>query len=171
MDYFKKYASIIKQICSVHPEPGKKLVQKLMYLIERRGVDVGLNYKIHFFGPYSEKLDNALHFLESDDVIEIDAGRGMTHVIKFCGTDEEIADALTPAEQEQISFVLKNFGAKSPLELEALTTLDYAANNLMKNDISDEKIVKQVKEIKGTKFTEEVLYKELQILKKYDYLH
>ena len=57
------------------------------------------------------------------------------------------------------------------LELEALTTLDYAANNLMKNDISDEKIVKQVKEIKGTKFTEEVLYKELQILKKYDYLH
>ena len=38
MDYIKKCASIIQKICSAHPDPGKKMVQKLMYLIERKAL-------------------------------------------------------------------------------------------------------------------------------------
>lgn len=44
------------KICSAHPDPGKKMVQKLMYLIERKGVEVGLNYKIHFLGLIAKNL-------------------------------------------------------------------------------------------------------------------
>lgn len=171
MDYIKKCASIIQKICSAHPDPGKKMVQKLMYLIERKGVEVGLNYKIHFFGPYSEKLDNALHFLESEDMVEIDADHGMTHVIKFCGTDEELDNALTATEQDIVDDVLSVFGKKTALELEALTTLDYAATALLRSAADDKKIIEQVKQIKGSKFSESELNKELGILKKYQYLN
>lgn len=171
MDYIKKCASIIQKICSVHPDPGKKMVQKLMYLIERKGVEVGLNYKIHFFGPYSEKLDNALHFLESEDMIEIDADHGMTHVIKFCGTDEELENALTAEEQDTVDNVLAVFGKKTALELEAMTTLDYAATTLLKSVADDKKIIEQVKQIKGSKFSDRDLKKGLCVLKEYQYIN
>lgn len=171
MDYIRKYASIIQKICSVHPDPGKKMVQKLMYLIERKGVEVGLNYKIHFFGPYSEKLDDALRFLESEDMIEIDANHGMTHIIKFCGIGEELDDALTAEEQDTVNEVLSVFGKKTALELEALTTLDYAATALLKSAADDEKIIAQVKQIKGSKFSDRQLNQELGVLKEHQYLN
>ena len=59
MNYFDKSAIIINQICE-KIEPGKKMLQKLMYLIERKGVTLELNYSIHYFGPYSSKLDKNL---------------------------------------------------------------------------------------------------------------
>lgn len=48
----KKYMYILLEICK-RIEPGKKMVQKLMYRMERRGMDLSLNYCIHFYGPYS----------------------------------------------------------------------------------------------------------------------
>ena len=43
-------AIIIRQICDA-TEPGKKMVQKLFYLMERKGLQLNLAYSIHFFGP------------------------------------------------------------------------------------------------------------------------
>lgn len=37
---------------------------------------------IHFFGPYSAKLDNILHRLESDEVIDINTA-GRTHTVSI----------------------------------------------------------------------------------------
>ena len=47
-----KCEEILHYICQ-NQAPGKKMVQKLIYLIERKGVDLGLNYSIHFYRPYS----------------------------------------------------------------------------------------------------------------------
>ena len=41
-------AIIIRQICDA-TEPGKKMVQKLFYLMERKGLQLNLAYSIHFF--------------------------------------------------------------------------------------------------------------------------
>lgn len=38
-----------------------------MYLIERRGVYLNLNYSIHFYGPYSAALDYVAHTLLDDN--------------------------------------------------------------------------------------------------------
>lgn len=40
-------AIIIRQICDA-TEPGKKMVQKLFYLMERKGLQLNLAYSIHF---------------------------------------------------------------------------------------------------------------------------
>jgi hypothetical protein len=78
---FNKYIIIIKAICE-KTEVGKKMLQKLLYLIERKGVGLDLNYSIHFFGPYSAKLDELIHLFESEDIIEIDTS-GTTHKINI----------------------------------------------------------------------------------------
>lgn len=166
MSNTKKYMSVLLEICK-RIEPGKKMVQKLMYLMERKGMDLSLNYCIHFYGPYSSILDNAIHALEANDIIKINTC-GLTHKISSNFTSEE--DTLNASDKEILEFVLDEFANRSALELEALTTLDYIANNLLSKSATDEDIVKKAKMIKGTKFPEEYLYKELSVLREYQFL-
>lgn len=118
MTSFERNAIIIKQICD-RIEPGKKMLQKLMYLISRKGVNLELNYSIHYFGPYSSKLDNMLHTLESYDKLSIDTSRA-THIIHLGTTP--IDGVLQQEEQQIVDFVLGRFVEKSAHELEAITT-------------------------------------------------
>lgn len=166
MTYLEKYADIIKQICG-KIEPGKKMLQKLMYLIERKGFDLDLNYSIHFFGPYSSKLDNALHVLENFDAIKIDTS-GMTHIIRAENKNSNYQ--LNKDEQLKVDFVLTNFADKTAHELEAITTLDYVATTMFKGVADDQQIINMVKQIKGTKFSQEYLEGSLKTLKSLNYL-
>ena len=159
-------AIIIRQICDA-TEPGKKMVQKLFYLMERKGLQLNLAYSIHFFGPYSAKLDTALHTLESMGSIEIDTS-GMTHIIRE-GKNMTSA-ALNATDSSVVNYVLDNFLGKTALELEALTTLDYAATTILKGKCSDEDIINEVVKIKGKKFPREYLSRELVTLKQTGYI-
>jgi hypothetical protein len=51
MNNLRSYIEALESICE-NRNLGKKAVQKLMYLIERKGVEFDLDYTIHFFGPY-----------------------------------------------------------------------------------------------------------------------
>ena len=166
MNYFDKSAIIINQICE-KIEPGKKMLQKLMYLIERKGVTLELNYSIHYFGPYSSKLDNVMHTLESYDQLTIDTS-GSTHIIRR--GDAPIEGSLDYSDQEKVDCVLDCFLQKSAHELEALTTVDYVANTLLKRHGTDEEIIEKVQEIKGSKFSYTFLCNELTMLKQFEYI-
>lgn len=163
---FDKNAIIIGQICK-DLEPGKKMLQKLMYLISRKGVDLGLNYSIHFFGPYSSKLDNAMHILESYDKLSIDTN-GTTHIIRL--GNSPIDGELDADDQNKVNFVMEKFSSKSAHELEAITTLDYVATVILKGSGTDEQIVDKVMQIKGSKFSSSYLSDSLSVLKQNSYL-
>lgn len=166
MTSFDTNSIIISQICEAI-EPGKKMLQKLMYLISRKGVELDLNYSIHFFGPYSAKLDNTMHILESYNKLYIDTS-GTTHVIHL--GEVPILGTLNAEDQKKVTFVLDNFLTKSALELEAITTLDYVAVEMLNGKGNDQQIVNKVKQIKGSKFTNEFLYENLNMLKKCSYI-
>ena len=139
----EKNAIIIRQICE-NIEPGKKMLQKLMYLISRRGVQLDLNYSIHFFGPYSSKLENTMHMLESYEKLCINTSKA-THIIHL--GDIPIEGELNKDDQDKVDFVLEKFSDKSAYDLEAITTLDYAATVLLKGNGNDEDIIKKVMQI------------------------
>lgn len=166
MTSFETNSIIISQICE-SIEPGKKMLQKLMYLIGRKGVDLDLNYSIHFFGPYSAKLDNTMHILESYDKLRIDTS-GITHVIRL--GDNPISGNLEEQDQEKVDFVLDHFIMKTAHELEAITTLDYVATEMFGGNGKDQQIIDKVKQIKGTKFSAEYLADGLNTLKQCQYL-
>lgn len=166
MTSIEKNAIIIKQICN-NIEPGKKMLQKLMYLISRKGLNLDLNYSIHFFGPYSSKLDTTLHLLESYDKLFIDTS-GTTHIIHL-GTSP-IDGTLEDSEQGIVNSVLEKFATKSAHELEAITTLDYVATVMLKGSGTDKQIVDKVMQIKGSKFSSNYLSDSLSVLKQNNYL-
>lgn len=163
MDYLDKYAVITQEICSKVEQPGKKIIQKLFYLIERSGVTLNLNYSIHYFGPYSSKLDDLIHVLESNDIININTS-GVTQVIHMAKNNPD--KILSSQEKNKVDFILSKFSNKSDRELEAITTLDYVATSLVKKDFdSDRVIIELVKEIKGAKFNDESLKQNIELLK------
>ena len=157
---------IISQICS-EIEPGKKMLQKLMYLIERQGVNLGLNYSIHFFGPYSDKLNEMIHALESYDKLKIDTS-GKTHIIH--NGSVPINGKLSEEDQEKVNFVLNHFSKKSAYDLEAITTIDYVAHTMLKDAANEEDIINNVKRIKGGKFSDAYLLESFQILRQFNYI-
>lgn len=166
MTSFERNAIIIGQICDVI-EPGKKMLQKLMYLIERQGVNLELKYSIHFFGPYSSKLDETIHILESYDKLIIDTS-GVTHIIHKGNIP--IDGHLSIEDQDKTNFVLEHFSNKSAFDLEAITTLDYVANKMLNNTAEESEIIDKVRKIKGSKFSESRLTESLQILKVLHYI-
>ena len=78
--------------------------------------------------------------------------------------------ALNATDSSVVNYVLDNFLGKTALELEALTTLDYAATTILKGKCSDEDIVNEVVKIKGEKFPKEYLSRELVTLKQTGYI-
>ncbi len=166
MTTFDRNAIIIRQICN-KVEPGKTMLQKLMYLIDRRGADLGLNYSIHYFGPYSSKLDETIHVLESYDKLVIDTS-GSTHIIHIGNVP--IEGELTEEDQDNINFVMEHFSNKSAFDLEAITTLDYVADKMFDDTGNEEEIIHSVKRIKGNKFSDICLKEDLQLLKHFNYV-
>lgn len=168
MENINKIYAILYDIC-IKIKPGKKMVQKLLYLIERKGVNLNLSYSMHYFGPYSSKLDNAIHILENNDMITVNT-EGLTHTIEV-NEFKKTENLFNKEEQEIIDSVLETFLTKSAAELEAITTLDYVATSILKDDITDSNIINKVKVIKGSKFSEDYLRKLLMILKSNKYLN
>lgn len=159
MENTNKCAALFKLLCEDYngSELGKKASQKLFYFFERYGITLNLRYGIHYYGPYSARLDDAMDELECEGYIRIDTSK-TTHVIS-AGMREISEECLTESERKIAEDVLRQFGHKSPMELEALTTMDYIANSMLPSPSEKQKIIAKFKEIKGTKFRDDVIEK------------
>lgn len=164
MDNINKLADLFVILCNKYDhELGKKVTQKMFYFFERKGINLNLRYGIHFFGPYSSKLDNAMHMLEWDGIISINTS-GVTHTISLGDTPIE-SSTITGEEEAIASYVIETFKSKSPYELEAFATMDYIANSLLGGIYTDELIIEKFKEVKGDKFKQPIINKTLSELK------
>lgn len=165
MNNTKRYALLFKMLCEEYDGAavlGKKASQKMFYFFERKGINLNLRYGIHYYGPYSAKLDDAMYELESEGYISIDTS-GPTHIIKL-GSEVVPDTSLTAQEKEIAKGVLEVFEHRSPSELEALTTMDYIANFILSKEATEEDIISKFKEIKGTKFSQNTIDNTLREL-------
>lgn len=159
---------IIKKI-SEYQNPGKKVLQKLLYLIEKKGLNLGYAYSIHYYGPYSSELDYTVHSLEMQGLLSIKT-EGMNHKI-YPVDQEEDCIALLPEEEKIIDNILEIFGSLSAHQLELITTTDFVARNLYQRGIpcGDQDIVDGVKILKGEKFSPEKIIEAIALLKENGY--
>lgn len=138
--------NLIGDVCG--KAPGKKKLQKLVYLIEQKGVPLGYEHGLHFYGPYSSKLDEETMSLSMDGVISFDYS-GCSHKMSV-NTGYEIKSSLTKKDEAVAREVIDHFKNRTPLELELLSTALYAHDNL--EDKSRGSIINGVKKIKGDKY-------------------
>lgn len=165
---FNILVPIIDKI-SQYQTPGKKVLQKLVYLIEKKGLDLGYDYAIHYYGPYCAKLDDAVHSLEMQSLVSIKPER-MSHKIYLAGMGTENY-ALSSGTEKLIDEVLKVFASMSAHDLELLTTTDFVARELFRrqNTCTAQDIVEGVRTIKGEKFSSEKISEAIAQLRENGY--
>jgi len=144
-------AYIIKSITDIRGStPGKKTLQKMVFLIQQKGVKLNYEYGLHFYGPYCAELDNETSALSSDGIIQFDYS-GYSHQMAI--KDGYIVEPLLSQEQTNtVNEVINRFIKYSPSELELLTTAIYVYDNIGNKSIKN--IIEGVKKIKGQKYSE-----------------
>lgn len=148
--------SVIDMITKLNGAPCKKTLQKIVFLIEAKKVDLGCDFGIHFYGPYSADLDFAVRQLCDEGILDIEytAKEHLISVVDQSAVKENTNDT--------ISEVIASFGKEAPVELELIATALYVYQSLRdKNKIKD-----GVKKIKGTKYSDSKI--ESAILKLID---
>ena len=145
-------AYIIKKINDICGEPPcKKALQKMIFLIEKKGIQLGYDYGLHFYGPYSSRLDDETTDLSSDGVVKFDYS-GYSHLMsvdeKHFSVDPK---GLTEQQINEIDNIIERFKGKSASELELLTTAIYAYDHLDHRSV--ESVIKGVQKIKGAKYS------------------
>ena len=135
----------IKNRCN--HSPGKKQLHKLVYLIQAKGYDLGYEYGIHFYGPYSDDMNRDLISLCVNGDIEFQI-EGLTHKIVPILDDMHSIPSPDTALVEWVIDTYKDYNAS---RLELLTTVHFIAVNL---GSSDNEILTGVKRIKGNKYPE-----------------
>jgi len=154
--------NIIDQITEVSGEaPCKKTLQKMVYLIEEKNIDLGCEYGIHFYGPYSADLDFAVRELCDQGVLWIDY-TPMDHKI-MVEDKSQLSSDYSNAEMDKI---IKTFAKCSPSDLELLATALYVYGK--KNDV--ETIPDGVKKIKGSKYNDTRINKAIDQLTENGYI-
>lgn len=141
--------------------PGKKTLQKMVFLIQHKGVNLGFDYGLHFYGPYCSALDAMTTFLDAEGVIDFDY-TSYSHRMKINDT-VEVASGLDITEEKMVDDVILEFIDSSPSQLELLTTAMYAFEHLPDKSIPS--IVKGVKKIKGTKYSDREIESAIERLK------
>lgn len=137
--------SIVEKITKQKGAPCKKTLQKIVFLIEAKHVDLGCDYGIHFYGPYSADLDFAVRELNDEGILDIEY-TAMEHRISV--VDDSVANDY---HNQTVDEVINEFGKDSPSELELLATALYVFQQT--RDV--QKVKDGVIKIKGSKYTEQ----------------
>lgn len=147
-------AYIINQISSItdHP-PVKKALQKTVFLLETKGIELGFNYILHFYGPYCAELDHETAKLSADGIICFDYGK---YGHKMTVSSEYLPKLETNLSEDSLRLVqevIMRYKEKNAFELELLTTAIYAYEHT--NAKTQEEVTEKVKAIKGTKYSDQ----------------
>ncbi|MDR2712774.1 MAG: hypothetical protein LBB91_06630 [Clostridiales bacterium] len=132
-------------------ELGKKQLQKFVYIFEAKGINLGFEYGIHFYGPYSEDLNHELLILNSEGYVDLRITDSYHQIVPREITDKVDFD-LSPEEQSLLLNIIQDHKEYKPHELELLTTTHFVA--IYSGDKSDEGILSGVKKIKGAKYSD-----------------
>lgn len=128
--------------------PGKKQLQKLIYLIQAKGIDLNYEYGIHFYGPYAEALSQDLLSLYVIGQVDFHV-KGQTHEV--IPSDRPAEMSLSSDDSTLVDKIIRQYKDYSPYKLELITTAHFIAANL---GSSDEEILAGMKKVKKDKYSE-----------------
>ena len=147
-------AYIIKQMHEIsHHRPVKKALQKTVFLIEQKGVSLGYDYVLHFYGPYCAELDQETAQLRTNGIIKFEYGQ-FGHKIDIADNSMEIiSNDLSVDQLEIIDGVIKRYKNNTASELELLTTAIYAYTRIHAS--TQKAVYDSIKRIKGEKYSDD----------------
>ena len=147
--------AFIRRIVARCDDIGKTKIQKICYFLqEALGVELKYPFRIHYYGPYSDDLDDALSFAEALGFIDIrPAPDGWGYHVTPCKEESPwplTYDVSTHRDKGRIDNAIDALGKLETYELELYATIHLIGGHESKR--SREETVEIVKKLKP-KFT------------------
>lgn len=162
--------AIIRYLVDRLKDVGKTRIQKIVYFLQHVfGIPLDYVFRMHYYGPYSEELNDDLIEMKLHDYIDITPNpTGYGYHIR---PSSEVIDSMENTIKnygQELENCLEKFGQLEPQKLELLGTLhfvEYVARTSNKDKAKDE-IVEKVATLKPvfTKSEVEESYQELESL-------
>jgi uncharacterized protein YwgA len=140
---------------------GKTRLQKEIYFLQRCGLNVGLDFDYHHFGPYSSELAQATDDAVAFERLNAENRQGYHEVPYTVYTTEEAAPKkLAGSSQGRIEEKLRVMKGYSALELEVAATIDY-----LREAGYGERAIAEAKTRKPLKATPDRIMRAMQLLR------
>lgn len=157
MDYV--IGILIKELSKKNKEAGKIQLQKLIYFLKSLGVKIPYGYVVAKYGPYSAELSKKLDEMEFNDYIK--SINNYNYEIPSSTLEEKLVTLQSESKYNNvISQFNKVVGVLPSLEfddVELYSTVHYCYNSLrlIKDSISIDDVISEVKKWKDDKFGDE----------------
>jgi len=117
---------------------GKTIVQKLMYLLTRRGT-TDFAYSLYHYGPYSSKVSAELDFAKNLGLVDINWKDEKGFFIKPTKKIDEFESLLGEEDKKSIDEIVNKFGGFNAKDLSIVATAFYVMDNfdVSKNIVID----------------------------------
>jgi uncharacterized protein YwgA len=119
-----KLVYLVDRLEDVSPQAGKTVVQKMMFLLDKKGV-VNYDYSLYHYGPYSPAVESDLNYVEFLDGVEIHWIKNEGYFITPGSSAASLEESLSDEEKGAIDGVVKNFGKMMAKDLSLLATVLY----------------------------------------------
>ena len=169
--------AFIERIVLNSGDIGKTKIQKILYFLqESMGVPLKYRFRMHYFGPYSDEIDNALSLSKSLGRIDIqpDSGGFGYHVTPIVTRSDAMWQDYDPSEDPEIEISLEGIDKTIDIlsridtpQIELYATIHFIGGPM--SNRSEEQTVETVKRIKP-KFTTHRIESAYQTLKESDLL-
>lgn len=147
-------AYIINEMSSIMGHlPVKKALQKTVFLLETKGVKLGFDYILHFYGPYCAELDHETARLSADGIVDFDYSRYGHKMAVSSDCLSELETSLSSDSLHLVQEVIMRYKEKTASDLELLTTAIYAYEHTDAKTQKD--VTEKIKTIKGEKYNDQ----------------
>ncbi len=147
---------------------------KLAYLLQTvQAVPLGYNFRLYSYGPFDADVLNDIKQAESmqavvSTMISFSGGGGYGYEFASGPAADQVRALVAEKVsryQDQLAWVIENFGSRNAAELELLSTIVYAAQDCLGRTppISFDELARHVREIKP-RFTSEYVKEKIQLL-------
>ena len=139
---------------------GKTRLQKTIFLLEACGLECGIDFDYHNFGPFSSDVAIAVDDARDMGLLRVDERYGY-HAVPYAifETEENAPQGLGNLSAATVRRILQDLSQYSALELEVAATVHY----LRETEYGDDAI-EEVKVRKPVKASRERLERSLQLL-------
>lgn len=142
---------------------GKKALQKLVYFLQEAGIPLGCTFSMHLYGPYSNEVAQEYDELVALEILHEAPLRHDFEPGAKCRVYLEEYGAKINPHKDKLDRIIDLLGQFPPMELEMYATTHFIATALFETyeTSESEKIIREVRQAKGAKFSDDQIRKAL----------
>lgn len=151
---------------------GRTILQKLCYFAEANGVPLPFRFEIYHYGPFSQEIFDTTQNLLLDQVIEDrspDSGQSNYFEGPNCKVLLKRFSAEIKKYKKELDVIARMFSELDPSQMELVATVHYfhsSRGHWFNEPPGKEDVVGSVLDVKGTKFSRQLVESTYDLLQK-----